>query len=245
MNLSSPQDEALSSNQSLMLISRRFTFNEVNTYFIICLFGILANCVNIFVFYYSGLKEKTFKYFLTISILDLTYLNIFALFFILKLVGVIKGTYMGYMYQHFLIEYIASCLAMFVILLDVTNSLERYCILKNKTFLKEICFTKVFAVLFLISFVIYAPELFSKNIKSTLFMPLSKREFYLHSAELSSFGKSQIFGVFIKSVWVSRIILSSVILTTINLMCALQLVSRFRRRLNLRLKLNCKFIQLE
>ena len=240
MNLSGPPNEDLSSNQSLMLISRIFTFNEINTYFIICLCGIVTNCVNIFVFYYSGLKEKTFKYFLTISMLDLIYLNIFALFFVLKLVGVIKGTYMGYMYQHFLIEYIASGLAMFVILLDVTNSLERYCILKNRTFLKEICFTKVFAVLFLISFVLYAPELFSKNIKSTLFMPLSKREFYLHSAELSTFGKSKLFAVFIKSVWVSRILLGSVVLTTINLMCALQLVARIRRRLHLRLKLNCK-----
>jgi hypothetical protein len=194
---------------------------QVTLYFVISLVGIFTNMINIIVLNSHGLKQKTFKYLLFVSICDLSYLIIFEVYFIFNITYITNTTYFGQWFKTNINDYLTSCLAMLVIFIDLLNSFDRYFILLNKNYLKNISYRKILFILSLISLALYFPEVCSNKV-----IMLNSS----YTTIKNKFGRSRASSLLIKLVWALRIFLSSFLLTGINFLTILALYQRMKKR---------------
>ncbi len=138
-------------------------------------------------------------------------------------------------------DYFTSSLAIFIILVEILLSFQRYLILINKAFLLNVfkCYFKVSSGLFLFALVYYLPFLFRKNIlesqinyysanSSTLFETIK-----VFSIIETSFGNSSLGGWITVALAAVRIVLGTVVLTAINIVNAI----KFKNILNKKFKI--------
>ena len=197
-------------------------------YFGITTLGIILNSLKIIVLRSGKLNDKTFKYFLVISVADLGYMSIFNVDSLLKILQ-IKHSFIEQLFQLCFINYLTSCLAMFVLLVDLVNSLNRCFICRNKYYFQKLSIQKVLTVFIVFSMIVYMPEILSKEI-------VFNQNKLIYDLVSTNWGKSKAGRIVIASIWATRIFLCSFILTVVNLNTAVLLV----KRKSLKLKKNFK-----
>ena len=188
-------------------------------YFTITLLGSVLNCLNVAVLRSDKLKDKSFKYFLAISLADLAYLAIFNADSMLKIFE-LTNTFGEQHFQLICINYLTSCLALFVILADLVNSLSRCFICWNKYYIKDLSTKRVLIVLLLISMISYLPELASKSVQLN---PIKLKGFHLVPTR---WGESKLCRLLVISIWSTRMFISSFVLTIVNFVSAIALIQR-------------------
>ena len=203
------------SNQTIDLNS---IFSNKCVYFGITTLGIILNSLNITVLRSGKLKDKTFKYFMIISVADLVYMCIFNLDSLMKIFQ-LQFTYIEQLFQLCFINYFTSCLAMFVILVDLNNALNRCFICSNKYYFQNLNIQKIITVFIVFSMVAFLPEILSKEV-------VFNQNKLIYDLATTSWGKSTIGRIVIVSVWATRIFLFSFMLIVINLNTAVLLVKR-------------------
>jgi hypothetical protein len=191
----------------------------------ICIFGFLTNLTNIAVLMNHRMKNISFKYLLATSLSDLFYLS-------LSIYCPENSSYFTQVYFIYIGHYFTSCLAIFIIFTDITLSLIRYSILKNKTYLQSLNYYLVSGCLFLISLIYYSPVVFFfkiQQIKIHQNITLSSMDGF--KVEINSFGSSmygKIIPIILSSI---RIILAMFVLTSINIMNIIEFRKRYSKRL--------------
>lgn len=195
----------------------------------ICILGVAFNSLNITVFLNPKMKDPTFKYMLAMSISNLFY-NGFLSYAIALYCSEcsISKTYGTQVFVIFIDHYLTSCLAIFSNLVEIILSLQRYFILTNNIYSKNISYRWAISIIAFISFVFYLPSLFSDKIAET-----NNTTIY-YTVVPNEFGKSTT-AVHIGIAWsVIRIILSSIILSSINILNVIEFRKLSKKRIKLR-----------
>jgi len=196
----------------------------------ICIFGCITNFFSIAVLFNPKMKDISFKYLLVTSISDLLYLFLCSYLFIQLCSDCpLFTSYFTQWYTIYIDSYLTSCLAVFVILTEITLSLLRYSILKNKTYIQSMKFYKVIAFLFLISLVFYLPVLFFNEIIPIQQINSTKTDYLTIMNSLGSSLYGTITPIVLSTI---RIILAMFVLTGINIMNAIE----FRKRVSNRIQ---------
>ena len=141
-------------------------------------------------------------------------------------------------------DYLTSSLAIFVILIEIALSFQRYFILTNQTFFLNVLesYVKVFSILFIFSLAYYLPMLFRKNILRTqvnyysLNTSILVETLQVYSIVETDFGASSLGHWIPVALTVIRIILGTVVLTAVNVLNAIKFEKRIRKKINLKLK---------
>lgn len=200
----------------------------------ICILGVTFNSLNITVFLNPKMKDPTFKYMLAMSISNLFY-NGFLSYGIALYCSEcsISKTYGTQVFVIFIDHYLTSCLAIFSNLVEIILSLQRYFILTNNIYSKNISYRWAISIIAFISFVFYLPSLFSDKIAETVYFNNNNTTIY-YTVVPSEFGKSTT-AVHIGIAWsVIRIILSSIILSSINILNVIEFRKLYKKRIKLR-----------
>jgi hypothetical protein len=190
------------------------------------IFGCITNLVNIAVLINPKMKDISFKYILVTCICDLLFLMLGTYTFNTLCADCpLYHTYLTQFDDLFIVRYINTSLTIFIILIDIIVSLIRYSVLKNKTSLLSFNFYLVAGVLFLISFLIYSPLLFFKEIK-----PIQRNNNTEYIQVKTPLGLS-LFGT-ITSITVqsTRGILAMFVLTSINVLNSIEFRKRYSNR---------------
>ena len=201
----------------------------------ICVFGFITNLTNIAVFLNPKMKDVSFKYLLAISISDFLYVCLLSYSYIeICTECPFYNLYSTQFYLFYIKQYLTSCLAIFCILTDITLSLLRYLVLKNKTYLKSVNYFKIIGFIILISLIYYTPLLFFKNIISINQSMNSTTEVidaYIlkrNSLGLSLYGT--VTPIILQTI---RIILAMIFLFGINIMNVIEFRKRFSNRIRI------------
>ncbi len=192
----------------------------------ISIFGCITNLVNIAVLINPKMKDISFKYILVTCICDLLFLMLGTYTFNTLCADCpLYHTYFTQFDDFIIVRYINISLTVFIILIEITVSLIRYSVLKNKTYLLSLNFYLVIGVLFLISFLIYSPLLFFKEIK-----PIQRNNNTEYIQVKTQLGLS-LFGT-ITSITVQSIrgILAMLVLTSINVLNSIEFRKRYSNR---------------
>lgn len=185
----------------------------------------LTNLINIFVFSRMKLKNDVLKYSLVISIADLLYSLIITEISLVQFFGDdLNQQAIKLLNEKFFDEYFTSCIAIFILLIDVYISLQRYFIVSNKYiwYMNCVPFKASFTVILMLSFAYYLPSLTLfrvKHICSDVYM-----------LDLTEFGQTT-FGVVIRIVLnMGRILLLICVLPIINIFIWLQLKRAMKKK---------------
>ena len=224
---------------NITLVSMNANNSEINLiesciFISLCSFGIITNSLNIYVFYYLGIENRTFKYILMVSIADLNYLVIFLVQCVLVLR---KNTYIEKLFEIIFVNYLTSALAIFVVLIELVNSFERYLILKNNSYFKTISSNLLILISIIISLIIYFPLSISNDIQTKSIKLSNDSNFVYYTLKLNDFGTSNAYDIIVKLIWSVRIFLSAFLLTIINIISAVELKKRLNKRGKLKLNM--------
>ena len=129
----------------------------------ICLFGIITNSISFYVFTKCRkvcLKNRIYQYLQMDSLVELFYLLICLIFFVLKLqiFSSIHNNYYVIIYEKYFFVHLASSLACYMIFLRIFISLRRLMrILNSSSTLGNSSFYKITISLFILSFIVHFP----------------------------------------------------------------------------------------
>jgi hypothetical protein len=134
-----------------------------------CLFSIITNLINIFVFVNPKLNNPIYSYMLTISTTNFIYMSLCLLGVIISTCTScqLNTTYFGSFYTIASTFYFTSSLALFRILVEVCVSLSTYCTLKNFTWMNRVSYKLILPCLFIFSLIAYGQQPFSYEIVNT------------------------------------------------------------------------------
>ncbi len=195
----------------------------------ICTVGVIANGLNIAVFLNPKMKDVTFKYMLAISISDCIYLGLLSYVSFLSCSDCLfTKNYATAFYAIFIDDYLTSCLGIFALFIDITLSVQRFFILKNKYFCQKLSYKLTISILLLIALLYYLPVTFFKNIveiENTNSTNCTEYAAVLNKLGQTSFGN--LTPVVITSF---RIFLGTVVLTSINLVNAYEFKKRMEKK---------------
>ena len=156
-----------------------------------------------------------------------------------------QGTYGSQFYQLVINDYISSSLALYGILIDLVLSLERFCLVKNTKQCNKTSYQLKLLFLFLTSFAIYSPVLLMKEItienEFTNRTTTSNMTSHTYKLVTTDLGKSPVGEFFKISIGSIRIFLSSIFLTSINILTAMDVRKRFARNLRMNKKSDNSF----
>jgi hypothetical protein len=212
----------------------------------ICIFGLISNTINSIIFYFSPkLKHSTYRLMLIISIVDFFYLTILLTSsfisdcrdFCLNM----RYRYEVRQFELFAEDYFSSCLALFVIFIEIILSVKRYLIMSNShKYRSEFQNNITLAIVFLVSIVYYMPVIFVKEIVISPENFIKNNNKTAYVLVKSGFGKTK-FGKALPVVLASiRLVLASLILGAINILTTI----RFKYRIKYKGKvknIQCKF----
>jgi hypothetical protein len=134
----------------------------------ICLFGFFTNLINIIVFLKLKSKNPIYKLMLSNSISNFFYSLICFFVFIMRCgqYCTIQNTYWVKIYEKYLFYYLTSVLGLFNIFIEVCVAIQRYMIVANKSLPKKLPIRLIILVLFILSLVLYTPNMFYRQIIS-------------------------------------------------------------------------------
>ena len=201
----------------------------------ICIFGFITNFINIIVLINPKMKDISFKYILATSISDLIYLILESYsFFVLCSDCILHNIYFTQFYDLIIFHYIIPCLAVFCILTDITLSLIRYSILRNKEYLQNRNFYLVIGFLLIVSFLFYSPVLFFKKI-----IPINHQnqtaiandEYTIVSTSLGFTLYAKVTPIVLQTI---RGTLAMIVLTGINILNVIEFKKRYSLKIRMR-----------
>lgn len=188
-------------------------------------FGLFTNLINIAVFSNRRLKDTNYRYLFSKSMANLFYLSFsFLNEFFKNCTGCDSTkTFFANLYVITITSYLAYCLAIFRILVEVTLSIRTFCHLENNfAWFNKIPYKFTITTLFAVSLLYYAQKPFAYVILS-----VSSEENSYYTV-FNDFGKSETFSILSIVQQAVRIFLAVVLLTLIN---AVNLI-KFRKRFN-------------
>jgi hypothetical protein len=199
----------------------------------ICIFGFLTNLTNIAVLLNPKMKDISFKYILATSISDLIYLILESYsFFVLCTDCPLHNTYFTQFYDFIIFHYIIPCMAVFCILTDITLSLIRYSVLKNKNYIQSKNFYLVIGFLLVLSFLFYSPVLFFKKIIPIQLINLTEitltTDYTQEKTNLGFTLYATITPILLQTI---RGLLAMFVLTGINIMNVIEFRKRYSKRI--------------
>lgn len=133
-------------------------------------------------------------------------------------------------------NYFTSCLAIFVILIEINLSIQRLLILKNTT----LCIINqdykiITFILFLFALIYYLPQLFIQNILSTRYISKNNTNTSMirvsYSLVNTKFGNSLAGNYIPISLTIIRIILGTIVLTFINIINVIEIKKIFSNKI--------------
>lgn len=133
---------------------------------LICAFGFFTNLINIVVFLKLKSKNPIYKLMLSNSITNFFYSLICFFVFIMRCgqYCTIQNTYWVKVYEKYLFYYLTSALGLFNIFIEVCVAIQRYLIVANKNLPKKLPIKIIILVLFILSLVLYTPNMFYRQI---------------------------------------------------------------------------------
>lgn len=189
----------------------------------------LTNLINIFVFSRMKLKNDILKYSLVISIADLLYsLIIIEISLVQFFYQALNQQVIKLINGKFLDEYFTSCVAIFILLIDVYISLQRYLIVTNKYtwYMKSVSFKASLMMILMLSLIYYLPSLALFRVEH-----ICGGVYILDSTE---FGRTT-FGVVVRIVLnMGRILLLICVLPVMNIFIWIQLKRAMKKKKMLR-----------
>lgn len=204
----------------------------------VCLFGLIANGLNIAVFLNPKMKDPTFKYMLAISISNFFYTGFLSYgFFIYCDTCSLNKSYGTQVFKILINNYLSSSLAIFSNLNEIYLSIQRFFILTNKTLLQSISYKLVLLIIFIIASLYYINVLFCYDIVAYEFIYDNTIVFTSYSTALSDYSRSDFGKIMTVTFVFFRIILSTVVLLTINTINLYHFRKRFRKKRENRVKL--------
>lgn len=200
--------------------------------------GLLTSLLNMIVLVHSGLKKPIYKYLLVMSIADTLYL---VSLFVQKYFSLACGRHVSsnqlgsthcffYMLFYILLsDYFTSCLAIFNIQMEIFLTLQRIIYLDNARLVRffKNSFKTVTFILSAWSLCIYSPVLFFKSIKQVDVI-LQNQTYKDFKMAKSRFGETYTASLIGKSLSLYRILLVTLVLTTLSLVT----ICKFRKYLN-------------
>jgi len=155
-------------SQSTILIASVFSGFTWSGYIssIVCLFGLVTNALSIWIFFSPKLKHVLYKLMLAKSIGSFAYLTISL---ITEFVSYCvycdwSSTYFTALYTLVFNIFISSSLTIFRLFIDVTISLQLYCILANKNWLGKVSLSWILVILGVFAIVYYIQNPFTYEI---------------------------------------------------------------------------------
>ena len=203
---------------------------------ILCIFGVISNSVNIFVFMNHKMKDPSFKYMLAISISNVFYLGINSYWFTFYCQGFhLNKYYLTQIYSLYFSEYFERCCALFSLIVEIFLSYERYMVLLNRMNYRNETHNYVLFILLMIALVYYMPLLIFKEIKNfetnSTVMDNSQASYYhLERTEIGSNSIGKILPIILTSL---RLFLNICVLTTFNLLNLYEFRKRYSKIGNL------------
>lgn len=200
---------------------------------IVCLFSVITNGLNILVFLHSKMKDSTFKYMLAISVSNLLYAGLLSYGYIVYCEDCsLSKSYGTQLFKIWIEYYFTSCLAFFSILIEIVISIHRYFLLKNNNnFLSKTSFKWITPMLLLISLLFYIPVIFTYEI-----VPVQLNDTIIYSKVRTSFGRTNMGRSFPIIQSLTRIFLSTFILSVVNVANIIGFRQRFKKKIQLKLK---------
>lgn len=192
------------------------------------IFGIISNSLNICVFLNPKLKETNYRYMLADSITNMSYQ---ALLFIGTIFGFFINIssnqfYFSAFFQISITNYFTSSLAIMRIAIEITLSVQIYCILRNKNWINRVSYKVMLTILGTLCVVIYLFIPFQYNIVQTIAQNGSTQ----YTPVLNDFGNSSLGKSLAVSVTLFRLFLVSIVLSILNILNAIE----FRKRYGIR-----------
>lgn len=192
----------------------------INLYILpnICLFGIIANILNIICFANRKMKDSSFKYMLAISISDLFYLSLCLYGYIVLCPDCpLNELYFNKLYEICIDDYFTSCLAIFSISTDIVLSFQRTFLLLNKPFCVKVSHKIILGLVLLIALIYYTPVLFFKKIVASDNLTNVSLNQIKYKTSPSDIGSSLYAKYISISLAVIRMFLGVFVLSSINL----------------------------
>ena len=197
---------------------------------VVCIFGTITNSLCIAVFLSPKMKDISFKYMLAQSVSDFIYL--FSLSFQLiefSTENSITTSLLFQIYSVVIDAVFTSFLGIFYVFVEVLISIQRYFIMKNKTFLSRVSHNKVIAFLAALSIVYYIPCMFLYQIETiNLFNNSTSKYETTYSYSKTSFFNSSPGKIIVSFLEFFRIFLNSVFLSVVNILTMIE----FKKRSN-------------
>lgn len=230
-----------SSNLSFLEPKAAQSILPVITIPIVCLFGVITNGLNIAVFMNAKMKDPTFKYMLAISISNFLYTGLLSYGYIVYCEDCsLNRSYGTQVFKIIINNYLSSSLAIFSNLVEIYLSIQRYFILTNKNNLQSISYNLVIIIIFIVSSLYYINVLFCYDIIAYEYVYDNKILLKSYSTALSDYSRSYSGKIITVSFVMIRIILSTVVLPSINALNLYLFRKIFKKKIESKIKFNTK-----
>ena len=187
--------------------------------------GTVTNLINISVLINPKLKDMSYKYMLTKSIINFIYLGFSVPYQAVNFCFICPYsiTYAANVYNIVIGIYFTPCLAIFSILIDIILSVYIFSLLVNRNWFTKWRFWLSIVISGFIGLVFYTSRLFAYDIA---YYPPLKAYFSVSSA----FSASQTYQALTTTQYAVRIVLGVVVLTTLNVINVIKFRERYASR---------------
>lgn len=193
---------------------------------VISFLGIIANIICSLIFLNQKLTDQAYRFMLIISVSSIFYLSFSSFYIIVDCRDNCKvsKTFTANLFEMYIKEYFTSCLAFFIVLIEILLSVKRFLILSCSFRHKTISIKYLPFICLGFSFLLYSPELFIKKI-------IQVENGYTLCK--TNFGKSKSGSYYPIVVSFLRVFLATVFLSILNILTAL----KFKLQMNKKKKI--------
>jgi hypothetical protein len=192
-----------------------------------CVFGAITNAICMAVFH--KMKENvTFKYMLAQSACDFVYLSLLS-FQSIEYTSddSIRQSLATQLYVYLIRDVLTSFLGIFYVFVETWICLQRYMILRKKSFLENMSFTRIIVCISVSSIIYYLPKFFRYEIFSTI---ESDNSTLIYNHRETSFTKSTVGKCLFTFLECFRIALNSILVPLINILILIEIKKILRKK---------------
>ncbi|CAF0953128.1 unnamed protein product [Brachionus calyciflorus] len=213
---------------NLSLVTNELKIEEF-IYSFLSSIGGLTSCINIIMFWNLKSLDKTYKFYLISSLVDLFYSFIVA-FYSLYSCGSLcdslnSNSLSKSIYMLVLDDYFTSCLAICNIFIELYLSTQRYLLIKKRKLVEKFKTCVIISAIFTISLIYYSPILFIKKIIKT------KDDGY--ETIRTKFGETNLGSTIPIILSCIRLILASFILLIINILTLFYFTKYMKKKIQI------------
>ena len=158
---------AINQNQTTTNLVAQSMPTDLIVYTSLCVFGVLTNLVNVIVFMSPKLKDNSFSFMLANSLADLIFLAISA-FHLYISCGILCSSRFSSLGGQIFFVYIANAFltsfAMFILVNETFILVQRYALIRNRTFFKNVRPVIIMSCIYLICLIYTVPSFFIRRI---------------------------------------------------------------------------------